>query len=90
MARILLAWELGGGLGHIVRFQRLIKELRNRGHAVSVALPYLQHAKSLNLSQDNIQVFPEWPGIVRCRRDRTGISWITYGDMLADIIFTDK
>ena len=25
----------------------------------------------------------------RRRRERTGISWITYGDMLADIIFTE-
>jgi rhamnosyltransferase subunit B len=90
LARILLAWELGGGLGHMVRFERLIKELRSRGHALSLALPYLQHAKNLDLSQDNIRNVPEWPGVARRRRDRTGISWITYGDMLADIIFTDS
>lgn len=89
LARILLAWELGGGLGHIVRFERLTRELQKRGHAVRAALPHFQHANRLNLEPDNIRIVPEWPGIVRRRHDRKGISWITYGDMLADIIFTD-
>lgn len=90
MGKILFAWELGGGLGHIVRFERLIKELRNRGHVVSVAIPYLLHAGRLNLPPDCVKIVPEWPSSIRRRRDPKGISWITYGDMLASIIFTSS
>ena len=56
---------------------------------MSVALPSLQYAYRLNLALEWIKIVPQWPGIVRRRLDRQGISWITYGDMLADIIFTD-
>ncbi|MGH6906421.1 MAG: glycosyltransferase [Aestuariivirga sp.] len=62
---------------------------KNRGHTACVALPYPSHAGRLNLDPANIRIVPEWPGIVRRRRDRQGISWISYGDMLAGIIFTD-
>ena len=32
MARILLAWELGGNYGHLMRFNVLARELKRRGH----------------------------------------------------------
>lgn len=89
MARILLAWELGGGNGHVVRFERLIREFQNRGHTIIAAIPYAKHADRLSLAQDCIKIVPQWPSSIVRRRDPRGISWITYGDMLASIIFTD-
>jgi UDP:flavonoid glycosyltransferase YjiC (YdhE family) len=38
MARCLLIWELGGGLGHVVPLARIARALLDRGHAVHVAL----------------------------------------------------
>ena len=38
MAHILLAWELGEGLGHLVGLKPLVEELLRRGHRLSVAL----------------------------------------------------
>lgn len=37
MARILIAWELGGGWGHASVYAPVVRELRRRGHAVLVA-----------------------------------------------------
>ncbi len=39
MARILLAWELGSGLGHVRALTTLARALRERGHAIALALP---------------------------------------------------
>ena len=38
MARILLAWELGSGLGHVVRLAPVARELRDAGHECVFAL----------------------------------------------------
>ena len=38
MARVLLAWELGGGLGHVLPLGQLAAALRTRGHAVDLVL----------------------------------------------------
>lgn len=37
MAKILLAWELGGGLGHVTVLRPVAQALRRRGHQVLVA-----------------------------------------------------
>lgn len=39
MARILLAWELGSGLGHVRALTTLARALRERGHAIALAMP---------------------------------------------------
>jgi len=38
MSRILLAWEMGGGYGHLVRLRSFIEPLLEEGHQVTVAL----------------------------------------------------
>jgi hypothetical protein len=38
MARVLVAWELGAGWGHVARLRPLATALRQRGHEVVVAL----------------------------------------------------
>ncbi|WP_161784306.1 glycosyltransferase [Aquabacterium sp. NJ1] len=47
MARFLLAWELGDGLGHASRFRPLAQGLRAHGHEVDLMLREIVHARSV-------------------------------------------
>lgn len=47
MARFLLSWELGGGLGHAGRLKPLTQELMRRGHHVDLMLRELVHTHAL-------------------------------------------
>lgn len=47
MAKILIAWELGGGLGHLVPLLGLAEDLLERGHDVSLAARDLVEAGTL-------------------------------------------
>lgn len=44
MATILMTWELGGGLGHLMQLQPLAQDLAERGHRVVLALRDLSKA----------------------------------------------
>ena len=50
MARILLAWELGGGLGHVTRLEPLARELVRQGHDVKLFTSG-DSARPLNFAQ---------------------------------------
>ncbi|MBI2733235.1 MAG: hypothetical protein HYX44_08025 [Aquabacterium sp.] len=47
MARFLLAWEFGDGLGHASRFRQLAQGLRARGHEIDLMLREIVHARSV-------------------------------------------
>ena len=47
MAHVLLAWELGGGLGHLVRYRELIASLLADGHEVSFYARYADRAREV-------------------------------------------
>lgn len=47
MARFLMVWEFGGGLGHAGRFKPLAQELMRRGHQVDLMLREIVHTRSL-------------------------------------------
>jgi len=47
MATVLLAWELGGGLGHIMQLWPYAQGLAKRGHRVVVALKDLARARTI-------------------------------------------
>jgi UDP:flavonoid glycosyltransferase YjiC (YdhE family) len=47
MARVLVAWELGGGMGHLTGVAALAATIAARGHAVSLAVPDPAKAKPL-------------------------------------------
>lgn len=47
MSRILFAWELGGGYGHIAGFLPVALGLRERGHEVIFALKDVSHAAAI-------------------------------------------
>jgi hypothetical protein len=51
MARFLITWELGGGLGHLSGLKPIVAELLRRGHHVSLALRYAAKYASYNASQ---------------------------------------
>ncbi len=56
MARILFTWELGGGLGHVVRFAPIVRELTSAGHDMFAALRDLSRAQTL-LGQYGVRYF---------------------------------
>ncbi len=56
MARILLAWELGGDYGHLMRFATLAHELERRGHEPVFALRDLTHVETV-LGKEPFKVF---------------------------------
>lgn len=47
MKRILLTWEIGGGLGHIIPMRALAQQFLSMGHEVYIALMDLTHAASV-------------------------------------------
>jgi hypothetical protein len=47
MAKFLVTWELGSGLGHLSGLKPIVAELIRRGHDVSLALRYLTHANKV-------------------------------------------
>ena len=47
MATILVAWELGGGLGHVLSMRPLAEGLARRGHRVVAVLRDLSSARDL-------------------------------------------
>lgn len=47
MARFLLCWEFGGGLGHAGRLKPLARLLMQRGHQVDLALRDIVHTRAL-------------------------------------------
>ena len=61
MARILLAWELGGDYGHLMRFLTLARELARRGHEPVFALRELTFVDTV-LRDEPYMVFqaPIW------------------------------
>ena len=46
MAKVLLAWELGGNYGHLVALRALARELQRRGHACTFAVRDLGRAQA--------------------------------------------
>jgi len=52
MKRVILAWELGGGLGHLVHIRSLAKQFLAMGHEVYVALMDSSRAKSVFSGMD--------------------------------------
>src|SRR5688500_1585738 len=47
MATVLMTWELGGGLGHLMQLRAIGQRLLRRGHRVIAALREVSHAKQL-------------------------------------------
>lgn len=85
MARILLAWELGAGLGHLVPLADVGRELAADGHDCAYALRDLGDAHAV-LHAGNTQLFQS-PILLPERR--SGNKAHTYADILANIGYRD-
>jgi UDP:flavonoid glycosyltransferase YjiC (YdhE family) len=88
MARILLAWELGDGLGHIMRLLPLAKRLRQAGHDCVFAVRNVPTSYGV-IAREGFPVLqapmlvPYAPQEVRAK------PIATYGDIIATIGFDD-
>ena len=86
MSRILYAWELGGGYGHVGSFLPLALALRDRGHEVVCAVRDLRSAQAfLGLHGIEAHQAPIWlhapPGIPPP---------VNYSEMLFEVGFLDS
>ncbi len=75
--RTLIAWELGGNLGHVVPLLAVARALRSRGHQVVFALRDLTHADLL--ARDGFVFLPAPVP----RRPRQSRSYASFAEMLA-------
>jgi len=85
MARVLLTWELGAGLGHLVPLAAMGRELTQAGHECAYALRDLGHAHVL-LDVPRTRLY-QAPLLLPERRGGE-IAW-TYADILANIGYRD-
>ncbi|WP_305908993.1 nucleotide disphospho-sugar-binding domain-containing protein [Methylomarinum sp. Ch1-1] len=67
MSKIVYAWELGGGYGHIGAFLAVAKQLQQRGHDVVFVLKNLEHADTLlgKYGFSYLQAPMRWPVIAQ-------------------------
>jgi len=80
MRRILLAWELGGGFGHVAILRRIAARLKAHGFRFVAAVKDLGTAAAL--ADDGIE-------LVQAPRWKASQSSATMGDTLADVGFGD-
>lgn len=92
MARVLLAWELGGNSGHAVRLARLVEALLTQGHCPILAV---QRPDAFRRWRGvpgfgTIRQAPIWPGLLR----HSGLPLLqgeaSWGDLLACMGLTDS
>lgn len=81
MARILLAWELGGGLGHIVPLARMGKALARAGHDCAYVLRDLARAHALL----DVRTSCLYQAPLFLPEHRTGTVAHTFADILGNI-----
>jgi UDP:flavonoid glycosyltransferase YjiC (YdhE family) len=82
MKTVLLAWELGGGLGHVMTLGRLAARLRHLGVRLVLAAKDV-HAAG-RLQSDGVEVIqaPLWPSASMSAADVARTSSATMGDIL--------
>ncbi|MEO8002014.1 MAG: nucleotide disphospho-sugar-binding domain-containing protein [Arenimonas sp.] len=86
MARILFAWELGGGLGHLHRFLPVARALAQRGHQVFIAARELHKIQQVARPGDPFIWFQSPIWLPAVRESNVGR---TYCDLLFHCGFLD-
>jgi len=61
MKRAFIAWEIGGGRGHVVHLAAVAASLKRRGYRSVASLVHLEHARELAPHCDNIMQAPQLP-----------------------------
>jgi len=77
VARVLLAWELGGGYGHVAKLLPLSQRLREAGHDVALLLREPHRAAGAGEGIP-VAMAPHWKG-----NNPRGVSAINYAGVLA-------
>ncbi len=90
MRTVLFAWELGGGLGHVMRIRRLAARLAPHGLRLIAAVKNLNSAHILAAVGVEVMQAPIWPATFLSKSRRTAISTSTFGDILAALGFADE
>lgn len=86
MSRVVFAWELGGGYGHIAGFVPIAQQLQQRGHEVIFVVKDLAHAPTL-LGENGFWYFQapvHWPAAVPLAPA------LSYADVLLNSGFAEK
>jgi hypothetical protein len=85
MSRVLLTWELGGGLGHLMNLRPIAAGLLQRGHTVMLAAKDLSRVKRV-FDCERIQLFAAPRDI---RGGLVSHPIVTYADLLLTVGFAD-
>jgi len=86
MARVLLAWELGGNYGHLVALRALARELKRQGHSSTFAVRNLGSAQGFL----DPQLGPLVQAPVRLTAGRNRVrTQLSYASLLHNIGFND-
>ena len=86
MARVLLAWELGGNYGHLVTLRALARELKRRGHECVFAVRMLGPAQEFL----DPQLGPLVQAPVRLAATRPRVrTQLSYASLLHNVGFND-
>src|SRR5690606_4287970 len=85
--RVLLAWELGGGRGHLLILAWIADELRKRGFEPVFALQRLDGMEAIRsgVGDNECYLSPVWPGIIDRSAFHTPGHPITTGDLLGGV-----
>ena len=87
MARILLAWELGDGFGHVSRMLTIAEELRDRGHDCVFVVRNLE-VVAARVQAAGFDVLPAPTQVIRYAASN-GRPPTSVGDILAFIGFAE-
>jgi rhamnosyltransferase subunit B len=85
--RVLLAWELGGGRGHLLIIGWIAEELRKRGFEPVFALQRLDGIEPIRafIGEDECHQSPVWPGLIDRSAFHTPGQPVTTGDLLGGL-----
>ena len=85
--RVLLAWELGAGRGHILIQSWIAEVLRRRGYEPILAVQRLDSLKAFgpDLAETAYFQAPVWPGLIDPKRYSLPGARVTHADSLAEV-----
>jgi len=87
---VLLAWELGSGLGHVMTLRRLATRLARRRWRLVAAVKDLTSAQALAAYGIEVLQAPIWPFMLAENGQCAPISSASLGDMLAGFGLADE
>jgi hypothetical protein len=90
MKTVLLVWELGGGLGHVMALRRLARRLRSLNLRIVAAVKNLEAGRLLCSEGIEIVQAPVWPSASMPPRQIAATSSASMGDILTTAGLGDR